>query len=107
MKNPGLSMDTIKNSTDKKRHPFKIRFHKVEPGCYVNETTGKAIIISEDRRTYHIGSVRIRRKKYRYVRYRDGASVKEIYLGVKSATNKKGLETIWPHGGRPKRRASA
>ena len=57
------------------------RFRKVPPGIYLNRETGKPlVIISEEE--YHVGSICIRKEKYKYARWREGNKIKEQYLGT-------------------------
>jgi len=57
------------------------RFRKVPPGIYLDYKTGKPlVIISEEE--YHVGSICIRKEKYKYCRWREGKKIKEKYLGT-------------------------
>lgn len=63
-----------------KEQPARKRFRKVPPGIYLNFETGKPlIIISEEE--YHVGSICIRKEKYKYARWRQDGKIKEQYLG--------------------------
>lgn len=57
----------------------RIRFRNAPEGVYVNDKSGKVIVVNE--KDYYLGHVRIRQGKYRYAVWRQGDKLKEKYLG--------------------------
>lgn len=68
-------------SGSKERVDFiKKRFRRVPPGIYLHSETGKPLIVISETE-YHVGSICIRKGKYKYARWREGKKIKEKFLG--------------------------